>query len=115
VALEQTLGEFIKEQRKNAGLNMSEVARKLKVSHTLISQIEKDRVFPSEEVMLGMAKLFEIDAYELIGRSNKIPKSVMDEIEGSEVLFELLYKVVNSQFDKHSRERLYKKWMNDLL
>lgn len=54
-------GEKIRKVRERRGLTMKEVALKAGVSESLISQIERDRVSPSLDTLLGLADVLQID------------------------------------------------------
>ena len=63
------IGSRLREQRERQGLSLRELARRIGVSASLISQIERDKVNPSvstlyslvRELGLGMGDLFSTD------------------------------------------------------
>lgn len=58
------LGESIKYFRKNSGLTLTELGKKLEVSHAYLSKVENNKVSPSLKVISDMAKIFEKDTHQ---------------------------------------------------
>lgn len=54
-------GEKIRAIRERKGLTMKEVGSRAGVSESLISQIERDRVSPSLDTLIGIAEVLQID------------------------------------------------------
>jgi transcriptional regulator with XRE-family HTH domain len=67
------IGPRLRAQREQMGLSLRELARRIGVSASLISQIERDKVNPSvstlyslvRELRLGMGELFSVDGTAL--------------------------------------------------
>src|SRR5262245_39647362 len=67
------IGPRLRDQRKRLGISLREIARRIGVSASLISQIERDKVNPSvstlyalvRELGLNMGDLFDTDGSEL--------------------------------------------------
>lgn len=77
-AVSQALGARIRAERVRAGVSVRELARRVEVSHSLVSQIERGQVMPSvgtlwaiaTELGLSVADLFsEVDAVQAGARS----------------------------------------------
>jgi transcriptional regulator with XRE-family HTH domain len=54
-------GEKIRTVRERRGLTMREVAEKAGVSESLVSQIERNRVSPAIDTLLGLADVLDLD------------------------------------------------------
>ncbi|PHA39314.1 transcriptional regulator [Bacillus wiedmannii] len=57
----ETLGNIIKESRKNKGLLQVEVAKSTEISRNYLSDIENDRYVPSLKTFLRIACFLELD------------------------------------------------------
>jgi transcriptional regulator with XRE-family HTH domain len=57
-----TLGAYIRSTRKTKGLSLRELARRIKIAPTFLSDIERDRDNPSEKVLEKIAGALELDA-----------------------------------------------------
>ncbi|MED1557558.1 helix-turn-helix transcriptional regulator [Bacillus paramycoides] len=57
----ETLGNIIKESRKNKGLLQVEVAKSTDISRNYLSDIENDRYVPSLKTFLRIACFLELD------------------------------------------------------
>ena len=60
----------IEQLRKEAALSQTELAEKLHVHQTAVSQWEKGRTAPSFELICQMAELFDVDPVYLMGTSD---------------------------------------------
>lgn len=58
---ETTLGEVIAEARRNARLNLRDLAAKIGIHFTYLADIEKNRVIPSENVILNISLQTELE------------------------------------------------------
>lgn len=72
MADKQTLGEFIKERRAALDMRLRELARRLDVTPSYVSDIENDRRVPSEDVLRRIAIELELDPDNLVARSGRI-------------------------------------------
>ena len=81
------IGPRLREQRELLGLSLRELARRVGVSPSLISQIERDKVNPSvstlnnivRELGLGMGDLFSDGERTRVARVNASPLVSVDE------------------------------------
>jgi transcriptional regulator with XRE-family HTH domain len=56
IALQSTrIGERLRAQRESLGISLRELARRIEVSPSLVSQIERDRVTPSVQTLYALA------------------------------------------------------------
>jgi len=81
------IGPRLRMQRELLGISLRELARRVGVSASLVSQIERDKVNPSvstlyalvRELGLGMGDLFSIDALPAATRPGPAPLVTEDE------------------------------------
>lgn len=99
-----TMGQRIEYFRTRLGLNQKELAEKLHLAKSTMSQYESDSRNPSDEIKLALCELFHISMDELMGRQMKpepkngfavpvlgriaagIPIDAIQEVEGWEEL-----------------------------
>ena len=74
----KTLGEKIRERREELDLSLREFAKKLKCSPPFISDVEHGRRFPSEAMLVEMARQLKLDITEL---KQHDPRAPLDEIK----------------------------------
>ena len=60
-----TLGSLLQTCRAEQGVSLRNVAGRAKISPGLLSRIERDYVFPSEEVLSRIGEIFEINIEQL--------------------------------------------------
>lgn len=86
----RTFGQIIKEARKAEQITQRDLAKQIDVDFTYISKIENGALEPpSEEVILKMAKVLDIDENELFLAAKKVPTQFRDTIfqEGTANIF----------------------------
>jgi transcriptional regulator with XRE-family HTH domain len=82
------IGERIIQLRKQQNLSQAELADKAKVSRTIIGNYERNANTPSIEVILKIAKVFNVSVDFLIGEGelSSFDKELLKRIEGIEKL-----------------------------
>lgn len=73
-----TFGEKLRLLRKSKDLNLQEVASRLRVDKSYISQIEHAKTKPSEKFIKKVSRLFKTDENELAILARKIPREIQD-------------------------------------
>lgn len=91
------IGEKIISLRKQANLSQSELAEKINVSRTIIGNYERNTNTPSIEVLLKIAKVFDVTVDFLIGEGSfsSYDKEIVKRIEDIE------------QMDTQTKEHLF--------
>jgi transcriptional regulator with XRE-family HTH domain len=87
----KTIGNELRNIRKVKGINLKEVAEHAGVSTMYISEIERDKKAPSDEVISKLSEIYKVNEVQLYEGFRRIPEEMFEEIVGSSVLFELLY------------------------
>lgn len=103
----QSIGNELREIRKEKNVHIKEIAEKAGVSQMYISEIERNRKIPSDEMVLKLSDIYEVDESDLFEGFKRIPEFMEDEILSSTVLFELLYSVSTNDIPKEERNKLY--------
>lgn len=77
-------GEKVRQLRKAMNLSQRDLATKVKVNFTYISKIENEKLdfgdYPSEELILKLAKALDADADELMILAKKVPQGVRKRV-----------------------------------
>lgn len=60
-------GENFKNIRKQCGLSQQEVADKLQIKQSSVSDWENDVSRPDHEKLIALAELYDVTLYELLG------------------------------------------------
>ncbi|MER5771816.1 helix-turn-helix domain-containing protein [Streptomyces sp. NPDC001985] len=80
------LGEYLREQRRNAQLSLRQLADAAGVSNPYLSQIERGLRKPSAEVLQQVAKALRISAETLYVRAGILDERDRDELETRAVI-----------------------------
>lgn len=82
------IGERITQLRKQLHLSQDELAKKVDVSRTIIGNYERNTNAPSIEILLKIAKVFNVSVDYLIGESelSSFDKELLKRIEDIEQL-----------------------------
>ena len=99
-----TFGERIRELRKGKNLSQRDLATEVKVNFTYISKIENEKLdfgdYPSEELILKLAKALEADADELLILAKKVPEDVKKRVMQRPDAFRKLASLDDEALDK---------------
>ena len=78
------LGEFIREQRRNARLSVRSLSERAGISNPYLSQIERGLRKPSADILQQIAKALRISAETLYVRAGILePRDDQDDVEHS--------------------------------
>ncbi|MFF8845690.1 helix-turn-helix domain-containing protein [Streptomyces sp. NPDC015127] len=80
------LGDYLREQRRNAQLSLRQLADAAGVSNPYLSQIERGLRKPSAEVLQQVAKALRISAETLYVRAGILDEQERDELETRAVI-----------------------------
>ena len=67
----RTLGEVIHDARAKLKLSLRDVAKKLDITPSYLSDIENDRRIPSEDVLRRLSKFLQLDYDDLMARAGR--------------------------------------------
>ena len=99
-----TFGQKIRQLRKARTLSQRDLAGKVRVSFTYISKIENGHLdfgdYPSEELILKIAKALDADADGLLLLAKKIPESVRKRVIQRPDVFLKLAALDDERLDK---------------
>jgi transcriptional regulator with XRE-family HTH domain len=79
------LGEFIRDQRRNARLSLRKLSERAGISNPYLSQIERGLRKPSAEILQSIARGLRISAETLYVRAGILDERVGDELAGDTV------------------------------
>lgn len=102
-----SFGQLIRKLRKEAGVPQRVIASQLDIDTSLLGKIERNERYPSTEIILAIAKIFEQDEKRLINEyvSDLVANKVIKTNAGIEVLktaekkIEYLKSKINGKVD----------------
>lgn len=74
-----SIGQKLKDARKNAGLSQEQLAEKLCVSRQAITKWESDKGIPDVENLQNISKLFDVSIDSLLDDSEAFPSGIIKE------------------------------------
>lgn len=83
----------VKELRKKEGLSQAELAKKMSVHQTLISQIERGVVIPSGATLVQLAEFFRVSTDYILGREDGSIESILGKPSPGAVRIPVLGRV----------------------
>lgn len=97
-------GEHVKTLRIDCQLTQAELARRLDVSMSYISKVERGRLhfgdYPSENFIHKLAEELEADEDELLILADKVPFSIRRRIRERPEVFQVIAKMNDNQIDE---------------
>ena len=103
----KTIGSELREIRLEKKIHLKDIANKAGVSQMYISEIERDKKVPSDEMVLKLSDIYEVDASELFEGFKRIPEVMEREILSSSELFDILYSVSTKELSEEKRKKFY--------
>jgi transcriptional regulator with XRE-family HTH domain len=102
----KSFGEHLRQLRKEKRITQRELADKIKVDYTYISKIETGALQPpSEDIIIKIAKVLEVDAEQMIILGNKIPTKYKEIIVEDELAELFLREIPNMTEEKKDKVR----------
>lgn len=96
--------------RAKKGLQLIEVAEKLDMSVSFLSDVENGQKVPGDLTIRKMAHIYGVDERILFKLYNKIPMGIIEEIEENPDLERVLSEIRYSrQLSNEQKQKLYKK------
>lgn len=97
------IGDRIRALRTNAGMTQIELANKLNISNSTLSQYESGARTPSDDMKLKIAALFQVSIDSLLGVDIK-KASTLDRVDAKEL--QLLKELVDQLTPEQQQELL---------
>jgi transcriptional regulator with XRE-family HTH domain len=104
----KTIGNELRNIRQGKDISLKEVAEKAGVSTMYISEIERDKKVPSDEVVYKLADIYKIEEKDLFEGFKRIPEFIVEEITNDKTLFEFLYEFSsNTKLTNEQKQDFY--------
>jgi transcriptional regulator with XRE-family HTH domain len=82
----ETFGSFTRWQREAREISLREMAKRIGVSPTYLSKVERDKIQPPTEAKVkAIAGIIECDADELLARAGRLSSDLLDIVKGQPV------------------------------
>lgn len=108
MADKQTLGDLIKSRRVELDMKLRELARRLEVTPSYVSDIEYDRRVPSEEVLGRIATELQLDLDDLVARSGRIGSEAERYLRETPAATTLFRRISERKLDDDQIKKLLK-------
>lgn len=106
---DKTLGELIRHARTTLDITLRELARRLDVTPSYVSDIENDRRVPSEEVLIRIAAALDLDANDLVARSGRLASDAEKYMRQTPAATTLFRKVTQQRLNEQQIAALMEK------
>lgn len=101
------LGMRIRSLREYAGLSQLELAKRLNVSNTTLSQYESGQRIPSDDIKIKIATFFNVSVDYLLGRVDKKIKAAPEGLPLSNNCQELLETTADFSDEEYDKLKEY--------
>lgn len=105
---EKEFGRYIRDMRSIRGFTLSQVADRLEISTNYVSQIERGVRKVTDDLVVALAKLYNVDLDELFWMSGKIPVGVRKLIMEDAILQNALSYIHKLGLSSEQKDRLTK-------
>jgi transcriptional regulator with XRE-family HTH domain len=91
---QESFGAFIRREREGKEIGLRKMAKKIKVSPTYLSLIERGKVpSPTEEKVRAIAKIIDWDADDLLARAGRVASDITDIIKRHPIEYSALLRM----------------------
>jgi transcriptional regulator with XRE-family HTH domain len=104
-----TLGDFVREERTKQHLRLRELATRLELAPSYISDIENNRRVPSEDVLLAIAKELGVNFEDLMARAGRLGSDAERNLRRRPVATTLFRKIYETGLDDADIQKLVKR------
>lgn len=104
----RTLGDILRDARLDLDLSLRDLAKKLDVTPSYLSDIENNRRVPSEEVLRSMAHTLRLDFDELMARAGRFGDGALRYMQRTPAAGVLFRKLADSDAPGDVVEKLIK-------
>jgi HTH-type transcriptional regulator, competence development regulator len=92
----EKFGAFIRREREGREIGLREMAKKIGVSPTYLSKIERDEFTPpAEDKVRAIAQIIECDPDQLLAMAGRVPSDLADIIKQHPVEMSALLRTAN--------------------
>lgn len=92
----EKFGAFIRREREAREIGLREMAKKIGVSPTYMSKVERDEFTPpTEDKVRAIAQILECDPDELLAMAGRMPSDLADIIKRQPVEMSALLRTAN--------------------
>jgi transcriptional regulator with XRE-family HTH domain len=92
----EKFGAFIRREREAREIGLREMAKKIGVSPTYLSKVERDEFTPpTEDKVRAIARIIECDPDELLAMAGRVPSDLADIIKRHPVEMSALLRTAN--------------------
>jgi transcriptional regulator with XRE-family HTH domain len=102
------IGERIKKKREQLGFHLNELAEKVGISSSALSQIEKSKTFPSIFTLKSIADNLHTSVGELVGENDSLGSNpviskkdikFIEQNKSGTIIYQLSHNDINKQMD----------------
>jgi len=76
----ESVGQRIKRERRDAEMTQRELADRIGVGVPHVSKVEAGRESPSDDLLVKIADVLEIDAGELLLAAKRVPEDLLEQL-----------------------------------
>lgn len=105
---DKSIGMELRLKRIERHLKLIDVAEAIGISKNFMSEIERMKKMPSDEVIEKLADFFGFDKKYLYDRFDRIPSKVAEELRSNERISNILYEIThNDELSEEDKDKLY--------
>jgi transcriptional regulator with XRE-family HTH domain len=104
-----TLGDVVRDGRTAKDMKLRELARRLEVTPSYVSDIENDRRVPSEDVLARIAGELDLDLEDLVARSGRLGSSAERYMRDTPAATTLFRRISAERLDEGEIQQLLRR------
>lgn len=104
----ETLGAYIRQARVRQGVTLRQLASRLGITPSYLSDIENDRRVPAQEVLEGISRHLRLDLDELLARAGRLDPETQEYLKRSPAAIRLFRRIAAHGLDEEALAKLLK-------
>lgn len=101
-------GNELRNMRIMKNLSIRDVAERAGVTSVYISEIERDKKTPSDELIAKLAVIYNVEEKILFERFKRVSEDMLEELVNHPNLFDVIFEVSRGKITEEKKQRLYK-------
>lgn len=105
------IGELVMKLRVYRGLSIAQLAVRIGVNPTHLSEVERGIRLPNDEMVRSLAVYFSLDENTLFEIAGRVPLTIREELESQTMLQKVLKEITKVKLSEQRKQEIYHEFL----
>lgn len=105
------IGELVMKLRVYRGLSIAQLAVRVGVNPSLLSEVERGLRLPNDEMVRNLAVYFSLDENTLFEIAGRVPLTIREELESQTMLQKVLKEITKVKLPEQRKQEIYHEFL----